>query len=463
MGYQTGLFSGVAGETITQHFFDAAFAGRVNGNKIYKESYHCNIVQMCGMSQWMEEFMGYETDCHSAYTLLETYGELNQVKAGASATVPVYPSTVALHLDGGSSFVSHQFILPQVGNTLIASPKGDLVKVTAVSFASSSDIVLTIQQRDTTGNTGAFVITAGDLLIVLSGSEIDDCACPTGQFNFHDMPTEIDLRMIEKGDKGDICGKAIHECQWLKIPFTDECGNTIEWWYTDALQRMYQRHEKMKFYENLFNPNFGLIPILKAKGIKWVPTSTTEITVQDVRDFKAQLDLYGVGCREFAIFAGRTKFSQFQAMLQAAGVVKLDNIVKPLADCQWINMDYCGIKVEGLTLHIYEECSFSNGKELGSANMVFPNSAIIVPMCNRPSCSRSNNRGEAGAQDQKMLSTVYYKSAKTGKVFNNDTDSNGIFGPRNTFGAGCEKHEWTIKSKWLQEIHCANWWGYMGL
>lgn len=463
IGYQTGFFSATPGEPITQHFFDAAFAGRINENKIYKESYHCNIVQMCGMSQWMEEQMGYDTDCHSAYTLLETYGQLNQVKIDTNATVPQYPGTVALLVDASSQFVSDQFILPQAGNTLIAAPAGTLIEVVSVNFASSADIQITVRQRDTTGNTGAFQISAGDVLIVLSGSEIEDCECPTGQFAFNDLPQEIDLRMIEFGDKGELCGKALHECQWLKIPFTDETGKVVEWWYTEALSEMYRRHEKRKFYEMLLNPMWGIIPTIKAKGIKWIPASTTEITTDDVRDFKAELDLYGVGCREFAIFAGGEKFSQFQRMLLAAGVVKLDNSLQPNGDCKWINMEYCGIKVEGLTLHIYEECSFSNGKELGSQNMVFPNSAIIVPMCNRPSSSRSNNRPQAGSQDEKMLTTVYYKSAKTGKVFDNDTDSNGIFGPRNTFGAGCEQHEWTIKSKYLQEVHCANWWGYMGL
>lgn len=463
LGYQTGFFSATPGAPITQHFFDAAFAGRINENKIYKEAYHCNIVQMCGMAQWMEEYMGYDTDCHSAYTLLETYGELNQMKIDANATIPQYPGTVALHVDANSVFVSKQFILPVVGNVLIAPPSGTLVKVTAVSFASADDVTVTVQQLDTTGNTGAFNVVANDVFFVLAGSEIDDCECPTGQFAFNDMPQEIDLRMVEYGDKGELCGKALHECQWLKIPFTDECGNTIENWYTEALQKMYQRHEKMKFYQMLLNPNFGLIPVLKAKGIKWVPTSANEITTDDVRDWKKQLDINGVGCREFAIFAGRELFSQFQRMLLAAGVVKLDNTLQPNADCKWINMEYCGIKVEGLTLHIYDECSFSNGKELGSANMIFPNSAIIVPMCNRPSCTRSNGRGNAGGRDMKMFSTVYYRSNKTGKVFDNDTDSNGILGPRNTFGAGCENHEWTIKSKWLNEIHCANWWGYMGL
>lgn len=464
IGYQTGLFSAPVGEPITQHFFDAAFAGRINENKIYKESYHCSIVQMCGMSQWLEEYMGYDTDCFDAYTLLETYGELNQVKISQNATVPAYPATTTLHVDTSTTFVGDQFILPQVGNTLVATPNGTLIKVTAVNFASSADITLTVQQKDTTGNTGSFNIVAGDVLLVLSGSEIDDCECPTGQFAFHDLPQEIDLRMIEKGDKGELCGAALHKCQWLKIPFTDECGNVIEWWYTEALQNMYRRFEKMKFYENLLNPMWGIIPTVKARGIKWVPSSADEITTDDVRDWKKQLDLYGVGCREFAIFAGRDKFSQFQSMLLQAGVVKLDNeIHNPTRDCKWINMEYCGIQVEGLRLHIYDECSFSNGKELGSANMVFPNSAIIIPMCNRPACSTTSNRPAAGGRDMKMLTTVYFRSAKTGEVWDNRTDSNGVLGPRNTFGAGCEQHEWTIKSKWLQEVHCANWWGYMGL
>lgn len=464
IGYQTGLFSAPVGEPISQHFFDAAFAGRINENKIYKESYHCNIVQMCGMAQWLEEYMGYDTDCHTAYTLLETYGDLRQVKISQTAVVPQYPGTVVLHVDTSSTFVGDQFILPQVGNSLVITPNGVLVKVTAVNFASSADITITVQQRDTTGNTGAQTITANDVLLVLSGSMIDDCECPTGQLTFHDLPQEIDLAMHTFGDKGELCGDALHKCQWLKIPFTDECGNVVEWWYTEALQRMYRDHERSKFYERLLNPMWGIIPTVRAKGIKWVPTSANEITTDDVRDWKKQLDLYGVGCREFAIFAGRDKFSQFQRMLLQAGVVKLDNeIHNPTKDCKWINMEYCGIKVEGLTLHIYDECSFSNGKELGSANMIFPNSAIIIPMCNRPACSRSNGRGEAGGRDMKMLSTVYFRSAKTGQVWDNMTDSNGVLGPRNTFGAGCEQQEWSVKSRFLQEIHCSNWWGYMGL
>lgn len=464
IGYQTGLFSGTPGEQINQAFFNAAFAGRINENKIYKNSYHCNIVQYSGMSQWLDEFMNVSSDCHPEYSLIETYGDYQQIKIAADATVPQYPGTVALHLNPNSVFVGKQFILPQVGNTIVTSPNGVLVKVTAISQASADDVTVTVQQKDTTGNTGPQAVKAGDELLVLSGSDIADCACPTGQFAVPDLPVITDLKMLEFGDKGDVCGDAVHKCQWLKIPFTDECGNTYEHWYTEALQKMYQRFEKRKFYERLFNPFFGLIPILRARAIKWVPASGSEITVTDVRTWKAELDKVGNMCREFAIFCGRTLFSQFQQMLNTLGVAQLLYAERPLNDCAWVNMEYCGIRVEGLTLHIYEEPLFSNGKELGSPNMVFPASAIIVPMCNRPVCNRGNgtSRMDSGA-DLKMLDLVYFKSNADGRVWENLTDSNGIFGPRNTFGAGCEKHEWTIKTRFLQEVHCADWWGYMGL
>lgn len=463
LGYQTGLFSADPANPIDQIFFDAAFAGRINQNKIYKETYHCNIIGDCGMSQWLDEFMGYETDCHPEYTLLETYGEKNLIQIAANATVPQYPGTVALHLNVNSQYVNGQFILPQVGNTIVASPKGYLVKVTAISQASSTDVTVTVQQRDTTGNTGAFNIVAGDTLLVLSGSLIDDCDCPTGQFAVPDLPVETDLRMITIGDKGSLCGDALNKCQWLKIPFTDECGNVLQQaWYTEALQTMYRRFEDRKYYERLLNPFFGMIPLLRARGIKWTPTSNSEFTVDDVREWKKQLDIYGIKCREFAIFAGRDNYSKWQKMLNAAGVTNLQYSERPLNDCAWINLNYCGIMVENLKLHIYEECSFSDGKKLGGPNMVFPDSAIIIPMCDRPACSRSNNRNGSSGSDMKMVSMVYFKS-NDGRVWDNLTDSNGILGPRNTFGTGCETHEWSIKTRFLQELHCMNWWGYMNL
>jgi hypothetical protein len=465
LGYQTGYFSGPLGEPLAQSFFDAAFAGRINANKIYKEAYHCDIVQECTMSTWLDEYAGFETDCYPAYTLLETYGQKHIIKAAQTVQLTAYPATADLHLSTSSYYVGGTYVLPQVGNTIVLPPIGVLAKVTAVSLASSGDAILTIQQRDTTGATGTQTITVGDDMLVLAGSIIADCACPTGQFKFNDLPIEIDLSMDTFGDKGELCGDALLKCQWLKIPFTDECGNVIDKFYTKALQDMYRDHERRKHYEMLLNPKWGVIPTIRARGMKWTPASANEITVADVRSWKALLDAAGISCREYAIFAGGTLFSQFQAMLLAAGVAKLDNTVQPNMDCKWINMQYCGIMVEGLTLHIYEECTFSNGKLLGSGTSKFPASAIVMPMCQRPSCSRTNNRGEGGSQDNKMFSRVYFKDL-SGRVWDNLTDSNGVLngpGGRNTFGTGCNEHEWTIQSRFLNEVHCADQWSYIGL
>ena len=234
--------------------------------------------------------------------------------------------------------------------------------------------------------------------------------------------------------------------------------------YTQALQDMYKRFERSKFYQRLLNPNFGIIPIVKARGIKWTPNSATEIVEEDYRTFSSLLDQNGIGCHEFTIFAGRDLFSQFQRSFNVLAKANLQYSERPLNDCAWINLEYCGIKVEGLTLHVYKDCSFSSGKELGSPHSVFPGSAIIVPMCNRPSCTRSNNRPDAGGSDQKNVKhRLFPQRRATGQVFDNLTDSNGIFGPRNTFGTGCREHQWSIQSRFLQEIHCANWWGFMGL
>lgn len=461
LGYQTGYFSGPLGQELNQSFFDAAFAGRINENKIYKEAYHCNIVGMCGISEWLDQYMGYDTDCHPSYTLLETYTYQNFVTVEAQVVVDNYPNTTVIELDPGDAYTSNAYLLPQVGNTLVL-PNGELVVVTALGAASTADPKITVKARNP--NFTDYTLQAGDKLLVLSGSEIEDCACPAGQFAVPDNPIEVDLSMINIGDKGEVCGDAVHKCQWLKIPFYDECGKEVtSGWYTLALQEMYQRFEKRKFYERLLNPSFGIIPVVKARGMKWTEATPNTIVEEDFRTWKSELDKMGNMCREFAIFAGRDKFSQFQRSFNSLAKSNLQYSERPMNDCAWLNLNYCGIDIEGLKLHVYEECRFSNGKELGTPNSVFPNSAIIIPMCNRPMCQRSNNRVEAGGQDQKMLSTVYFRSQADGKVWDNLTDSNGIFGPRNTFGAGCEQHEWTIKCRFLQEVHCANWWGFMGL
>jgi hypothetical protein len=461
LGYQQGLFSGTPGTPVAQDFFDAAFAGRIHTDKIYKETYNCNIVEQCTMSTWMDEFMNYETDCYPAYSLIETNSQLQQITVKTDTTIPAYPSTGTIALANSSMFVNGVYYLPQAGNNIVLSPSGELAKVTLVTHATGYDTTLTVQLRSTLASSQA--VKAGDQLLVLSGSEIADCACPTGQFAFDDLPIVTDLVMGTFGDKGSLCGDALNKCQYLKIPFTDDCGNVIEKWYTKALTDMYKRFENKKHFEKLLNPVWGIIPSIKARGIKFTQADPTQVTTDDIRAWKAALDAAGIACREYAIFAGGSLFSQYQKMLLTAGVVQLQYINRPLADCGWINMNYCGIQVEGMTLHVYEECTFSNGKLLGGPNMTFKSSAIWVPMCNNSEpVNRTSITGSCNGYNNKMLTTVYFKD-QHGRVWDNMTDSNGVLGVRNTFGTGCETQEWTIKTRFLQEVHCPASWGYQGL
>lgn len=469
LGYQQGYFSGPVGTPIDQDFFDLAFAGRINENKIYKEAYYCNIVGDCTMSTWLEEFGGVEYSCYPEYTLLEYTSVRHQIRAAANTTIPAAPATGTITLSAKDHFVSGAYVLPQVGNTIVLTPSGQLAEVTLVTHATANDTVITVRQR---GTAGAQNVLLGDEMLVLAGRELDDCECPEGQFNLRDLPTEIDLNMANIALKGELCGDALEKCQWLKIPFLDEAGNPIDEkgkWYTEAQRDMFRDLEHRKHYEILLNPNFGLVTQLRARGIKFNPTSSTEITTDDVRDWKQELDKAGITQKEFAIFAGREIYSQFQRMLLEAGVVQLDTTLQPLGDCKWLNMEWCGIKVEGLILHIFEDCSFSNGKALGSQGMIFPNSAIIVPMGNRQNePSRSiNERREYryGSSTEKMFNIVYFQSIN-GRKYDMFVDSNGILnGPngRNTFGTGCRQHEWSANSRLTLEAYCLSSWGYIGL
>jgi hypothetical protein len=350
-----------------------------------------------------------------------------------------------------------------VGNLIVLPPSGNLAVVTVVTHATANDTIITVQQVSHTA--GSQVIPNGAEMLVVPGAEIADCACPTGSPRFDDMPIEHDLKMATWGDRIELCGDALNKCQFLKIPFYDADGKVVdERWYTEAQQEMYRGLERYKHWRTYLDPNFGIIPTIKARGINFTPASNDEITTDDIRYYKSQLDLAGVMGREYAIFAGGNKFSQYQRMLQAAGVTQLDHSEQPLNDCKWLNLEWCGIRVEGLTLHIYDECSFSNGKELGSTGMVFPNSAIWVPMFNRPQqVKRSIDMPTRNGYTEKMFTRVYFKDISKGRVWDVLSDSNGILGQRNTFGAGCETHEWTVKTRFLNEIHCSSHWGFEGL
>ena len=462
IGYQTGFFSGPIDRPVDQSFFNEAFAGHLNTNKIYRSVYGCDIIGSCNSSMWMEQFMGVETDCYPDYTILQYNGRRMQIKEKNGVTIPAYPATGNITLSPGDFYVDGTFILPVVGNIIVLPPNGQLAVVLTVT-ESTGNAVLQVQQISQTA--GSQVVPINAQMLVLPGADINDCACPTGAARFDDLPIEHDLHMRTHGDKVSLCGDALNKCQWLKIPFYDADGNNIESrWYTAAQQELYRGLERYKHWITYLDPNFGIIPTIKARGINFVPASNTAVTTDDIRYYKSQLDLAGVMCREYAIFAGGAKFSQYQEMLLTAGVVQLDRSEQPLNDCKWLNMEWCGLKVEGLTLHIYEECSFSNGKELGSTGMVFPNSAIWVPMANRPAeVKRTIDSPYRNGYTEKMFTRVYFKDISKGRVWDTLSDADGIFGPRNTFGAGCEQQDWTVKTRFVNEIHCADAWGFEGL
>lgn len=448
-----GLFSANTGEIVNQEFFDAAFAGRLYNDPIYKEAYNCNVLNQCSMGTWLDEYMGWETSCNPAYSVIENSAYNQQVRNLAAVIVPAASGTVTFSLDPANFYVSGQFILPQVGNTLVAH-NGALLDITAVSVTAANTGTVTVRNRN--ADQASFTIPAGTDMLVLAGSALLDCECPVGQFAFPDLPIIHDLEMIAFGDKGELCGDALLKCQYLKIPFTDDCGNVFSKWYTGALQEMYRRHEMRKYMERLLNPVFGIIPVLRTRGQNFTRALTTETTLADVEAWKQEITEAGFYCNEYAIFAGSEKYAQWQRLLHELGVAQLAYTPFKEGECKWINMEYCGIKIGGLTLHIYEDCFFSNGQALGGANSPFPNAEIWIPLCDRT----TNCRG--GSDNNKMFTTVYFKD-NAGRVHDNLTDSNGVLGVRNTFGAGCDNQEWTIKSRFTQEIHCPNMWGHSGL
>lgn len=473
LGYQSGYFSGTPGTPIDQTWLNAAMAGHFNTNKVYKDAYNCNIIgeDFSTMSTWMDEFGGIDYTCYPNFTNLEYNGFRRQIRSSSAGeiVVPAYPGTENITLSSKDHFVSGQYVLPQVGNSIVTAPSGKLVDITAVTHATANDTIITVKQRS--GTTGTITIPGNAEMLVLQGMILTDCACPTGQFNFRDLPLEIDLSMIDIAAKGSACGDSIEKCQYLKIPFLDAEGREIPEktsLFYSAEQDMYRDLEYRKFYEKLLNPNFGIIPNLRARGIKFSPTSTTALTTDDFRDLKSQLDAAGVSGREYAVFAGGHIFSQAQRMLLTAGVTQLLYSDRPMADCGWINMNYCGLKVEGLTLHFYEEKSFSNGKTLGAVGMNFPDSAIFLPLWDNPESVIRNVPDFGGMGDgykNKMFKTVYFQS-KQGKKYDMVYDSNGFLngpGGRNSFGTGCKTHEWTIESRFTQETYCMNGWIYINL
>jgi hypothetical protein len=456
---QNGFFS-PNGSPINQTFFNAAFAGRLSGNPVFKETYWCNLVEDIGFNAFLDEYTGWDTFGYSSFTNVEYSPYYDQVKiTNAAATVPAYSAgtnTVVVPIDTTKSQFYATYVLPQVGQTVVAPPYGALLEVVAVT-ASGGTPSMTLRHRSTTG--AQFVIPAASEMKVLIGKYLADCDCPSGLLRVPDLPIARPLTMKPVGtSSGVICGKALIERQNLKYDFYNEDGTVSEVWYNPWLKKMYKDFETDKLYKRMLDPDWGLYPTLVARGGIWTTASSTEVTVDDVYAWGDALTLAGVTCRDFAIPCGRDLFVQFQRLLNQEGVDKtLIGIFDSADDCKWLNLNWCRLSVGGLNLHIFEEPWMSNGLGLGASGYNFKKSGIAIPLCNRPDNLRENEIDGMGNTTNKMITTVYLKD-NLGRVWDNLQDGNGIWGPRNTFGVGCDNQEWSVKSEFTQEIHCPQQW-----
>lgn len=474
IGYQTNQFAVPAGAGI----FDTVYASRLSGDPVIRAKYYSDIVGSCGISSWMEQFGDVQTDCFTDVTLLEYNSLRQQIKVKTNTTIPAYPATGTIALATTDHSIDGQFVLPREGNSLILPPTGKIVDIITVTHATANDTVLTVRHRS--GVTGTSALIAGDEPFVLTGSLLDDCECPEGTIILDEAPIEHENSMINYADKMELCGDDLDACRLMSIPFYDSDQNPTIYtdyrtgreltglWWEEKWRNMVQMFENRKDYETLFNDKFGLVPLVRSLGLNFVPASSSEITVDDFRAWVAKLDQNGIYGREYAVRAGTTKYSQFMRLLDSLGVTRLAYERQPMNSCKWMNLDWCGIEVEGLVLHIYKECAFSNGRMFGGANYVFPNSALFIPMWDSRSPNKNSSMGMQAplGYTNKLFSRVYFRSKATGEVFDSMMDSDGILNGqngKNTYGVGCRKHAWSIQSRWRNDYYNISHWGYMGL
>ena len=441
-----------------QTWLNAAMASRYAQDPIIRKIYYCNVLDRCKFGTWLTENMGYATSCYTNYSIYREYPSVNKIKISNGGTVPANgSSTVNLTISSNSHYVGGAYVLPQVGDGVLLPPDGTIGIVTAVTPSTNATVIAV--RRMVAGD--AVVVANGDELIVLAGQQLADCACPSGKLRIKDAPVEQELSMFPLGTKtGEICGDALLACQNLLLPYTytdaNGCSVEAEMYYGGALQEMYNDHEEAKWYHALFNDTFGIIPTLRAESIRWNWADPTELTVEDIADLKEGVQKSGINCFEYSFFLGSQAFASAQFLANSLANNKISyGAYNPEDSCKHINLNFCTISTAGMTIHFHEECSFSDGNALGAVGFEFDNRGIGLPMCDKPAkCPRY------GEGDNKMFTIVHFKDNR-GVIHDNLTDSNGILNGvngRNTFGTGCDSHEWSIKSRFTVEVACPYAW-----
>lgn len=454
-----GQFSAPIGVAQDGAFLNAAQASRYSLDPVFRKHYFCNLIQQCNFGTWLSENMGYAESCYKNYSIVREYPTDNIVhlKNPAPIVVPVSPGTITLPVANNSHFVGGAYVYPQVGDGLLLPPDGTVAVITAITPGVNAT-TLTVRLRN---STVAVTIPANADIIVLTGKQLADCECPSSRIRFENAPIEQALSMITVSDgSGQICGDALLACQNVKYAYQyqDEngCLQETEMWYGGELSKMYKRHEASKMYDYLFNPSFGIITTLRAKSIRWNWADPDALTEQDIADLKAGVQGSGLGCFEYTFMLGSKAFASAQSLANDLATGRISyGIFNPNDNCKVINLQFCTIQISGMTIHFYEECSFGDGKMLGAAGFDYKNRGLGMPMCDKPSSCPSY-----GDTDNKLFTIVNFRDS-LGRIHDNLVDSNGILngaGGRNTFGTGCDIHEWTMKSSYAVEVSCPEAW-----
>lgn len=454
-----GQFSVPSNVVMNGAFLNATQAARYSGDPVFRKHYYCNLIQQCNFGNWLTENMGYAETCYKNYSLVREYPTDNIVHLSNATpvVVPPSPGTAILPIANNSHYVAGNYVYPQVGDGLLLPPDGTIAIVVAVNVGVNST-TLTVRLRNST--TSVTVPVNADI-IVLPGKILADCECPSGRLRMENAPLEQAIQMATLADaSGQICGDALLACQNVKYAYSymgaDGCPVETEQWYGGLLQKMYKDHEDSKMWQYLFDPTFGIITTLRTKSIRWNWADPTQVTVQDIADLKQGVMASGLGCYEFSFVLGPTAFASAQTLANSLALGRVSyGAFEPKDMCKWINLNFCTIAISGMIIHFYEECAFGDGKKLGASGFAYKNRGLGMPMCDKPSqCSR---RGEG---DNKLFTIVNFRDTM-GRVNDNLTDSNGILnGPngRNTFGTGCDFHEFSIKSTFSVEVSCPEAW-----
>lgn len=430
--------------------------------QIYQHVFN-KVIRPAPINRLFETIMGRGTSSLSNFTVRVNDIPRMQIKVGSSGTppyvVPTGGGTVVIPLNVAAMQITGNYILPQVGEYIIAPPTGIELEITAVTPTGATPSITVKHVNNTAANLS---IAAGQELMFMTGKAIADCDYPRGFTRFSGAPRNFDYAMKPLGDGATWCGKAIEEKPaFFTDLFTmdiDGVPTKVDMLYQADMLEMVNRFEMSMAYRRLFDASFGLFPILKTNGTIIEHTGTTAVTEDDIYFHTKSLDKRGFHCKNWMIPCGVDKFIQYQKLFSSLGNGNGMVITEYEADdsMKTLNLNFRTLKINGYTLNFYKEECFSNGQGLGAAGYNFPMAEVWIPMDDNPFTTKPSgvDWADNGGQN-KMIQTVYFKGEATGQVYDMITESVGFLpgSDRNIYNPLELKQSWAIKSEFTQIIH----------